>query len=100
MINLNIYYFFWFLHIITESLPISSSGHLKLASKLFKIKLSNTLQDLMHIPTVVILFMVLFNHRHEFVLDFNLIILIIIADAITSLFYLILGKRKETAWSL
>lgn len=86
--------FFWLLHILIESLPISSSGHLSLG----RARVRPGLEHLMHIPTFfIILFFVLMQWisrygAHASLDDLvYLAFLVLLTNAITGICY---GIRK------
>lgn len=95
----------WFIHTLLESLPISSSGHLRLIRHLINDKnsINSNIEFLMHIPTAIVLLMFLWvnkstilpNFYHFFDINFfdprviKIFCLVFIADAITVTFYLL-----------
>ena len=91
----------WNLHIILESLPISSSSHLQLLTlylanrhKTLSPKISSTTEYLMHIPTALVLGMTLFYHKSAFQTQsfFGLAVAACIADGVTGCTYLLMKK--------
>ena len=64
-----IFYIFWYIQIILESVPISSSGHVVLAQYRAHvyyntqiIRIPATVEHLMHVPTILVLIMFLVRH--------------------------------------
>ncbi len=93
--NQLIFCIFFIIQVIIESLPISSSGHLKIFQVIFqKYKkitgsLLTTESDyFFHGPTIIILLVFLIRHKAIYYLfDFNYLFLIFLADLITVFFY-------------
>lgn len=85
------FYRLWLIQIISESLPISSSGHIKLIKQYLNkpIVFSKTIEYFMHTPTLLVLFLFLI----KFLLFISwsallyLGLLVFIADTATLLFY-------------
>ena len=92
-----VHFYLWNLHIILESLPISSSGHFELLRKIFGLNKQTAAEKyLMHIPTGIIVFLFLIPY---YSLWLPLLGSIIIDDTITGLMYL--GtKAEQRRWPL
>ena len=97
-----LFFILWNLHIILESLPISSSSHLHLLNshlarigRTTPLKISSTTDFLMHIPTALILTATLIRHRSLLMYQpfFDWIAAVCIADLITGCAYLIMKKK-------
>lgn len=105
---LNLLSFVWSLSIILESLPISSSGHLKLIFNFYenlyrkKFYISDFVFDLMHLPNFIILLFFVFQKKSYLLFDFNknlseiafLIIASFITSLITAIFYFFIKLKK------
>lgn len=93
-------YFIWYLHIILESLPISSSSHIKLINNYFgKEDFSEDIEHLMHIPTVLIISFFIFQNY----INLNFIYLFLyafIADLITGIFYYFFKSIDKNKFSI
>ena len=95
--SLIFFYIILILQIILESLPISSSGHLKIFESFWNllnpdsiIRLNKALEYILHGPTLLVLSIFLYN-KILYKINFNefyyLLISIIIADSVTVLMY-------------
>lgn len=101
-------FFLWNIQILLESLPISSSAHLRLICAYFyprreaapsKIVVpDSTTQELMHIPTIIVIFVTIayFLRASTMILSvptlLNWLFAIVIADAITGIVYIALKR--------
>lgn len=98
-----LYNIIWYFHILLESLPISSSGHYTLISRLFKIKETDDSDKyLMHAPSAIAISIFLLNHI-DIALEFNLIYLascVFIANSFTGILYFIFKKYKPNKFPL
>ncbi len=104
MISRTIFYFLWYLHTLLESLPISSSGHMQLflrrRSNNVHSALPEYLDHAMHITTAFVLLAFLVSAW--LVMGFPACVVmqsqlesVVVANAITVLFYLLLRNVKE-----
>ncbi len=99
-----LFFFLWNLHIVLESLPISSSSHIHLLnkylariSKYTPVTISTTLDYLMHIPTALVLKATLIRH-YALLSDLSLfhwIATVCIADLVTGTTYLVMKKKGK-----
>ncbi len=114
------FYFLWNLHIILESLPISSSGHIELINnwialraKREPIAISSRTSYLMHIPTLIVVGIFLAMHNAwtvategettvEWLISNMALVAIpmLIANTITFGCYLLLKLTKKPVWPL
>lgn len=98
------FYLYIFFCIVLEMFPISSSGHLQLFvlffqkayGLIFSASFLSLLADLLHLP-IALLFFLFFIHpfiaqKGIFKHRFNLFLFIIVADGLTSIFYLIISR--------
>ncbi|MCL4361002.1 undecaprenyl-diphosphate phosphatase [Candidatus Dependentiae bacterium] len=95
--SLIFFYLILILQIILESLPVSSSGHLKIVESIWNlwhpdsiIKLNKSLEYVLHGPTLLILTIFLYNkilYKINFDQLYYLILSVIIADSVTVLIY-------------
>ena len=101
----------WCMQIILESLPISSSGHIKIINMLIArvtkhtpLTISSGVDHIMHIPTIFISFLFLMKHGMlNVIFDtpttvFQWIVAIIIANSITAFFYMLIKIKNIAPW--
>ncbi len=97
----NFVYILWALHVLLEVLPISSSGHMMLMLGILqKRALSNNVDYLMHIPTLLINSIFLYNYSswtslEEFV---QYAVLAMCAASITAVCYFVVKGNKFPLW--
>lgn len=99
-----LFYLSVFVQLFAETLPISSSGHLRIVQDFFKCKdsvMPSWFLDFIHGPTIILvsIFLVIINFKsikqissYDFILNYSLIILL--ADCITIFFYFYFQKIR------
>jgi undecaprenyl-diphosphatase len=96
-----LFYVIWYLQIVLESLPISSSGHITLIQHWVYthfyqefVFLSTDLEHLMHIPTIVVLIVFLMRNYNFHVMPalMPLCFMLVLANTATVLVYLVYTK--------
>ena len=114
-----VFYLLWNLHIILESLPISSSGHLQLINNLIPritkkppLIISTTLDYIMHIPTLLVIAIFLTIKAYlavQFIPNFSSLITsnfiylcgsMLIANSMTFACFLFFKLTKKPQWPL
>lgn len=90
------FYIAIFVQVVLESLPVSSSGHIRLLEQFLRQTYSKELMYLLHIPTLIILLIFFYKHSLLFIRQYKnnlfsfvkLLFFIGIIDAITTLFFI------------
>jgi undecaprenyl-diphosphatase len=111
MVIVHFFYVLWCIQVILESLPISSSGHIVLLNAYMKnISITKTIDHVMHIPTMAVLFAFLVEQWWYLIRDlpnsgaplYALCLAVVVADSITGLLYglfKLIDKAKFPLWA-
>lgn len=103
-----LFYVLFFVHALLESLPISSSGHMRLISYYYRVSLSESVTYLLHIPTALVVTVFLWHQYGPLVMQLpdtlpvlrELVMCIAVADSITVAGWIFFKKVYVPRFSL